>query len=65
MNPKTDLEYVEFFAIMLHQDNSLFVQQKRFIEAQFTSSSSLFRNMFAGEDFKTEARKYLRKMGRL
>jgi len=59
----TDLDYVEFYAQKLREDNRYFKQHKKFIEAQFTASSSLFRNMFKGKDFKTEARKYLKGRG--
>ena len=59
----TDLDYVEFYANQLKDNNELFKQHKKFIEAQFTASSSLFRNMFKGKDFKTEARKYLKEIG--
>jgi len=59
-----DLEYVEFYAEKLKEDGSLFRQQKILIESQLKSSQSLFKNMF-GEDFKTNARKYLKAIGLL
>jgi len=63
-NPETDLDYVEIYAIELIRNNSLFEQQKRLIESQMKSSSSIFRNSFGkGEEFKVHVRKYLRKRG--
>ena len=62
--PVSNLDYVEFYAIELKKDNSHFVQQKKLIESQLKSSSSLFRNMFGeGEGFKQKAREYLKKVG--
>ena len=58
----TDLDYVILYANQLKKDESLFEQQKKLIESQFKSSSSLFRNSF-GKDFKTNARKYLKGIG--
>lgn len=60
MKPKTDLDYVELYAERLKKDNSLFKQQKKLIESQLKSSSSLFRNMFGKINFKENARKYIR-----
>ena len=62
--PMGDLDYVEIYAMKLREDNSFFVQQKKLIESQLYGSSSLFRNMFTeGNDFKINARKYLKKIG--
>lgn len=60
MKPKKDLDYVELYAKRLKKDNSLFKQQKKLIESQLKSSSSLFRNMFGKADFKEKARKYIK-----
>ena len=60
MRPKTDLDYVELYAEKLKKDNRLFKQQKKLIESQLKSSSSLFRNMFGKADFKEKARKYIK-----
>ena len=60
MRPKTDLDYVELYAKMLKEDNSLFKQQKKLIESQLKSSSSLFRKMFGKASFKEKARKYIK-----
>ncbi|PIN87103.1 hypothetical protein COV19_01245 [Candidatus Woesearchaeota archaeon CG10_big_fil_rev_8_21_14_0_10_44_13] len=60
MRPKTDLDYVELYAKKLKEDNSSFKQQKKLIESQLKSSSSLFRNMFGKADFKEKARKYIK-----
>lgn len=59
--PLNDLDYVELFASKLKEDNHLFDQQKKIIEAQLKMSLSLFRNLFKDRDFKFEAREYLRK----
>jgi len=53
------LDYVELFATSVREDNSLFKQQKKLIEAQLKGSSSLFKQMFKG-NFKANARKYLK-----
>jgi hypothetical protein len=59
-------DYVAFFAQELSKDASLFRQQKVFIESQLRSSRDLFRNMFGrGEEFKQNAREYLRGIGLL
>lgn len=62
MKPMTDLDYVELYAKKLKEDSSLFKQQKMLIESQMKSSSDVFNNMF-GENFKVNARKYLRGIG--
>lgn len=63
---KTDLDYVEYFAKRLREDNSLFKQQKMLIESQLKSSSELFKKRFGtGKDFKKNARAYLKKIGLL
>ena len=64
MKPTNDLDYVEFYAKQLKNDNRFFKQQKSIIESQIKASSSLFRNI-PGRDFKKEARKYLRSVGLL
>ncbi|MBU1051121.1 MAG: hypothetical protein KJ718_01050 [Nanoarchaeota archaeon] len=62
--PIKDMDYVKLFAEKLKKDNSLFKQQKMLIESQLQASRSLFRNMFGtGEEFKKNARIYLRKVG--
>lgn len=58
----TDLDYVEYYAEKLKQDNKFFVQHKLLIDSQILASRSIFRNKFKGQDFKTEARKYLREL---
>ena len=62
---KHSIDYVELYAKRLKEDNSLFKQQKKFIEAQFHASCSLFKGMFAGKNFKQSARKYLKERGLL
>ncbi|MEK6922778.1 MAG: hypothetical protein AABX08_03200 [Nanoarchaeota archaeon] len=62
--PITDLDYVEFYAKKMKEDDSLFKQQKILIESQLESSSSLFKNMFGkGDNFKSNAREYLKSIG--
>jgi len=65
MKLKTNLDYVVLYARMLRENNKLFEQQKRLIEAQLKGSSSLFEGMFKGGDFKVGARRYLRGRGLL
>jgi len=63
MSNLTDLDYIKLYAETLKKDNSLFKQQKKLIESQLKGSSSLFKNMFGSdEDFKINARKYLKKV---
>ena len=64
MIPRTDLDYVEFYAEKLRADNRYFAQQKLLIESQLQSSRELFRQRF-GKDFKRNARIYLREIGLL
>ena len=62
--PVKDLDYVELYAKKLRENSSLFKQQKKLIESQMHSSSSVFRKMFlTGNDFKINAREYLKKIG--
>ncbi len=63
MKKLSQLDYVKMYAEKLKNDNSLFKQQKMLIESQIRASSSLFKNMFAGRNFKSCAREYLRKTG--
>tara|TARA_Y100000310_G_C20534166_1_gene740002 strand:+ start:729 stop:929 length:201 start_codon:yes stop_codon:yes gene_type:complete len=64
MIPKTRLDYIELYANRLKEDSSLFKQQKLLINSQLKGSASLFKNMFGtGEEFKTNARKYLKSIG--
>ena len=61
--PQTDLDYVEFYASKMKEDNNLFEQQKNLIESQMKSSRAVFRNLFSDGDFKLNARNYLKKLG--
>ena len=62
--PITNQDYIAFYAEKLREDASIFKQQKMLIESQMQASDSLFRNMFGeGEEFKKNARVYLRKLG--
>ncbi|MAG07535.1 hypothetical protein CMI46_01850 [Candidatus Pacearchaeota archaeon] len=65
MIPITDLDYVKLYAERLKKDKSLFKQQKKLIESQMKSSSELAKKMFGENDFKLNARKYLRKLNLL
>jgi len=44
--PVTNLSYVELYAKKLKKGKSFFNQQKKLIESQLYSSSSVFVNMF-------------------
>ena len=64
MIPHTRMDYIEFYTANLRENNSFFKSQKRFIESQLRASSSLFRKRFgSGDDFKANARKYLKGIG--
>ncbi len=64
MKLATDMDFVEFYAKKLKEDKRHFEQQKIIIESQMESSAALFRKLFGeGEEFKANAREYLRKMG--
>ena len=64
MIPRTDSDYIEFYANKLKKDNSLFKQQKILIESQLHGSSDLFKKMFGTQnDFKINARKHLKSIG--
>ena len=65
MKFKDDLDYVEFYANMLKNDNRFFAQQKMLIESQMQSSSLIFKKMLGKKNFKNNARQYLRKVGLL
>ena len=58
---KTDLDYVEFYAKKLLENNNFFVDQKKLINSQLKSSKTLFSRMFGKKNFKKEARIYLEK----
>lgn len=62
MRLMNDIDYVELFARKLKENNKLFGQQKMIINSQLKSSKELFRKMF-GNDFKLNARIYLKKRG--
>ncbi|PIN91195.1 hypothetical protein COU57_01535 [Candidatus Pacearchaeota archaeon CG10_big_fil_rev_8_21_14_0_10_32_14] len=57
------MDYVEYYALKLKENNKLFSQHKKFIESQYKGSSTLFRNSYGkGEEFKKNARTYLKSM---
>lgn len=59
----TNLDYIVLYAETLKKDNSLFKQQKSLIESQLNANHSLSKNMFSQENFKKEAREYLKRLG--
>jgi hypothetical protein len=63
--PKTDLDYVELYAENLKENPKLFEQHKMLIDSQIRASKSLFSNFGKGQEFKLNARKYLRGVGLL
>ena len=65
MKQKKELDYVKIYAEKMKEDNRLFKQQKEFIESQLQISSSIFSKMFGKKNFKANARKYLKKMGKI
>jgi len=65
MKQMNDLDYVELYANRIKNDNRLFSQQKKMIESQLHSSSSLFTKMLSGSNFKKAAREYLKNAGLL
>ncbi len=66
MIPKNNLDYVKSYAKALKKNPQYFKQQKMLIEIQLRSSRQVFRNKFGeGEEFKTNARKYLKNTGKL
>ena len=56
----SDLDYVDYYAEKLREDNSFFEQQRMLIESQLAASKSLFKNIFGKKNYKKAARKYLK-----
>jgi len=48
---KTDLDYVEFYAKKLLENNTFFADQKKLINSQLKSSKTLFSRMFGKKKF--------------
>lgn len=66
MIPKSDMDYIEHYAVQLRENPVFFKQQKLIIESQLRGSLLLFRGMFGeGGKFKINARKYLKSIERL
>jgi hypothetical protein len=64
MKKTPEIDYVELYAKKLLHDPSLFKDQKMLIDSQIKSSRELFRKRFGeGEEFKKNARIYLKEMG--
>jgi len=61
--PKTDEDYVVFYAKKLRTDKNIFKHQKIFIESQMIASRTFFQNLFKFGSFKKQARQYLKKRG--
>jgi len=61
--PKTDLDYVIFYAEELKENPKFFAQQKELIDSQLTASSELTKKRFSKKDFKNNVRKHLREIG--
>jgi len=59
--PKTDLDYVEFYAEELKKNPEIFKQQKELIESQLKSNSDLTKKRFSKKNFKSQVRDYLKK----
>ena len=59
--PKSNMDYVEVYALNIKKNKKLFKDQKKFIESQIKGSSSIFLNSFGkGDIFKIRAREYLK-----
>ncbi len=61
--PRTDLDYIEVYAKKLIENPKFFKQQKELIESQLSISSDLTKKRFSKENFKTQARAHLKKIG--
>lgn len=59
MKFKKDEDYIIYYSKRLKKDNSLFEQQRKFLNSQIIASRSLFAN-WKGIEFKKNARRYLR-----
>lgn len=58
------IDYVKFYAERMREDNKYFQQQKMLIDSQIIASRNLFKNRFK-DDFKREAREYLKAIGKI
>ena len=58
--PKTDEDYIKLYAESLKKNPELFKQQKMLIDSQIKASRSLFKTFGKEEEFKLNARRYLR-----
>lgn len=64
MKPLKDMDYVSFHAKRLKNDNTLFEEQRMFLESQLASGRELARRRFGtGRNFKRNARIYLKNIG--
>ena len=61
-----EIDYVKLYAEKLKRDKNLFAQQRMLINSQIIASRELFRNAFGkGEEFKKNARRFLKSTGRI
>ena len=58
--PKTDEDYIKLYAESLKKNPELFKQQKMLIDSQIKANRSLFKTFGKEEEFKLNARRYLR-----
>lgn len=62
--PVEDSDYVELYANSLKENNEFFKQHKMLINSQILASRQIFKKKLGeSEDFKKNARDYLRKLG--
>lgn len=60
--PVTDMDFVELIAEKLKNDPKIFKNHKDFIEGQMFMSQSFFKRYFKEDNFKEQAREYLKGM---
>ena len=60
---KSDMDFVVFYAEEILRNSKLFDQHKKFIESQMNASKELFYKFGKGENFKLNAREYLKGRG--
>ena len=59
-----DIDYIKFYADKMKEDKKFFKQQKMMIDSQIKASQMIFRKRFgSGEEFKENARNYLKELG--
>lgn len=64
--PRDNLDYVKIYSSKLREDSKYFKQHKMLIDSQLKTSKLLFAKRFGtGNQFKTNAREYLRRIKNL